>query len=89
MLVLTRKAAEQIHIGDDIVITIVEVRGESVRIGIEAPKGLKIQRSEILDAIAAENLRAAQSGSDSEDALRGILTDEPKRVGQEPGSTQG
>jgi carbon storage regulator CsrA len=51
MLVLTRKADEQILIGDDIKITLVKVRGGSVRIGIEAPKNVKILRGE-LEALA-------------------------------------
>jgi len=47
MLVLTRKLQEQIRIGDDIVITVLQVRGQAVRIGIEAPKNIRVLRAEL------------------------------------------
>lgn len=59
MLVLTRKIGEGIVIGDDISITIVELKGGTVRIGIDAPKDKKIYRQEIFDRIAKENREAA------------------------------
>lgn len=55
MLVLTRKNQETIMIGDDIKVTISEIRGDSVKIAIDAPKEVKIYRSEIYQAIASEN----------------------------------
>lgn len=64
MLVLSRKPGTQIMIGDDILINIVEVQGDSVRIAIEAPKNVKIYRGEIYRAIAAENQRAALPAHD-------------------------
>lgn len=77
MLVLTRKPGEQIMIGDGIVITVLEGRGDGVRIGIEAPRGVPIQRREVIEAIAAANLAAAEAGADAgqdtEEALRGLL----------------
>ncbi|MCL2349813.1 MAG: carbon storage regulator CsrA [Planctomycetaceae bacterium] len=54
MLVLSRYMDESIHIGDHIVITVVEVRGDRVRIGIEAPKDVTVHRQEIYDAIRKE-----------------------------------
>lgn len=48
MLVLSRKTNESIHIGDDIVISVVKVRGDRVRIGVTAPADVQIVRSEIL-----------------------------------------
>ena len=64
MLVLTRKPRQQIMIGDQIVINIVEVQGENVRIAIDAPKDIKIYRGEIYRAIQEENQKAAaQLGS--------------------------
>lgn len=48
MLVLSRKHNEKLHIGNDIVITIVRVRGDSVRIGIQAPKEIHVMRSELI-----------------------------------------
>lgn len=59
MLVLTRKIGEGIVIGDDVKITIVEMKGGSVRIGIDAPRERKIYRQEVFDRIAAENRDAA------------------------------
>ena len=51
MLVLSRKKNESIIIRDDIVITVVEVRGDKVRLGIEAPKDVPVHRREVYDAI--------------------------------------
>ena len=59
MLVLTRKPKQQIMIGDDIVLNIVEVQGDNVRIAIDAPRSVKIYRGEIYHAIQAENKQAA------------------------------
>ncbi len=60
MLVLTRKPRQQIMIGDDIVVNVVEVQGENVRIAIEAPRDVKIYRGEIYRAIQEENQKAAE-----------------------------
>lgn len=60
MLVLTRKAGEGIIIGDDIKITIVELKGGGVRIGIEAPREMKVHRQEVFDKIKQENQEATQ-----------------------------
>jgi carbon storage regulator len=51
MLVLSRKRDERIVIGDNIVITVVEVRGDKVRLGIEAPVEVPVHRQEVLDAM--------------------------------------
>ncbi|MGB3212413.1 MAG: carbon storage regulator CsrA [Desulforhopalus sp.] len=59
MLVLTRKIGEGIVIGDDVTITVVEMKGGTVRIGIEAPQDKKIYRQEVFDRIASENRDAA------------------------------
>ena len=59
MLALTRKIGERIVIGDDIIVTVVSVKGDSVRITIDAPKEVKIYRGEIYDAIVAENMEAS------------------------------
>ena len=60
MLVLTRKLGEGIVIDDDVTITIVEMKGGNVRIGIEAPRSKKIYRQEVYNRIVAENREAAQ-----------------------------
>lgn len=51
MLVLTRKQDEQILIGDDIVVTILRVKGNTIRVGIEAPKGVRVIRAELQTAV--------------------------------------
>ena len=48
MLVLSRKVGERIHIGNDIIVTVLSVRGGRVRVGIEAPEGIHIKRQELL-----------------------------------------
>lgn len=55
MLVLSRKKNESIVVNDSIVITVVEIRGDKVRLGIEAPRDVPIHRSEIYAAIHAEH----------------------------------
>lgn len=76
MLVLTRKPGDRIVIGNDIVITVLESRGDGVRIGISAPAGVPIHRAELRDAIAAETAEAADAASrvDVADAARAIGT---------------
>ncbi|MHC4292920.1 MAG: carbon storage regulator CsrA [Planctomycetota bacterium] len=54
MLVLSRQRDESIMIGDDVEITIVEVRGDKVRLGINAPREIPVHRREVYDAIQAE-----------------------------------
>lgn len=59
MLILSRRVNEKIVIGDEIVLSIVEVRGDQVKIGIEAPRSVKVFREEVFIAIQAENRKAA------------------------------
>lgn len=61
MLVLSRKKSESIVINDDIVVTVVEVRGDKVRLGIQAPREVPVHRKEVLDAIMRERDAAADS----------------------------
>ena len=60
MLVLSRQRDESIIIGDNIIVTIVDVRGEKVRLGIDAPTEIPVHRREVHEAIQRENLRASQ-----------------------------
>ena len=59
MLILTRKLGERITIGDDINITLLEIKGSQVKLGIKAPKNISIHRQEIYDRIREENLESA------------------------------
>ena len=61
MLVLSRQRDESIMIGDDVEITIVDVRGDKVRLGITAPKEIPVHRREIYDAIQREKAEKAQT----------------------------
>ncbi len=62
MLVLSRHRDESIMIGDEIVVTIVDIRGDKVRLGIDAPKDIPVHRQEVYDAIQRENQKASQVG---------------------------
>lgn len=66
MLVLSRKLSEEIVIGDNIVLKIIEIRGDKCRIGIEAPRDMTVHRREIYDAIKAQS-----EGTAGDDAANG------------------
>jgi len=59
MLVLSRKPGEALRIGDEVEITVVEVKGDMVRLGIQAPREVQVWRKELWEAIVAENIKAA------------------------------
>jgi carbon storage regulator len=63
MLVITRKSGERINVGDDVTITVLDVNGSTVRLGIEAPTEVKVHRHEIWLAVQEENRAAAQAGT--------------------------
>lgn len=73
MLVLTRKQGEKILIGDDIVLTVLDVRGDSIRLGVDAPRGVRIQRDEVVRAVAEANLAASQTDETAEDRIKASL----------------
>jgi len=60
MLVLSRQRDETIMIGDDIEITVVDIRGDKVRLGISAPSSIPVHRKEVYEAIKRENREASQ-----------------------------
>ncbi|MCI5645454.1 MAG: carbon storage regulator CsrA [Treponema porcinum] len=74
MLILSRKTDQQIKIGDDITLTIIEIRGDQVKIGVEAPKSIKVFRQEVFSAIKSENTAALNVNTDSIGALSKMLT---------------
>jgi carbon storage regulator len=73
MLVLSRKAGESIVIGNDVVITILEVRGGQIRLGVDAPRSLAVHRAEVYEQVLNEN-RAAASASRFRDEILSTTT---------------
>ena len=69
MLVLSRRVGESVMIGDDVVVTVLDVRGEVVRIGIAAPRSVAVHREELLAEIARTNQESASPQDDSVSAL--------------------
>lgn len=63
MLVLSRHRDESIMIGDDVVVTIVDIRGDKVRLGIDAPQSIPVHRQEVYEAIKRENEQASKLDS--------------------------
>jgi carbon storage regulator len=61
MLVLTRRANQSIMIGNDVVVTVLEIRGDQVRIGIEAPRSIAVHREEVFEELERANRAAAAS----------------------------
>ena len=74
MLVLSRKKNESIVIAEDIVITVVEIRGDKVRLGIEADKGIPVHRSEVAAAIARDKRKQAEAAVAAHNEASGFAT---------------
>ena len=83
MLVLTRRTGESVMIGDDTVITVLEVRGEVIRLGIRAPRDVQVHREEIYKELQAANTAAASPTDDAVLALARRL----RSSGTEPNHT--
>lgn len=66
MLILTRKVGESVVVGDDVTITVLGVKGNQVRIGINAPKDVSVHREEVYSRIHEDDENFANTGSDSE-----------------------
>jgi len=73
MLVLSRRVGERLLIGDDIVVTVIEVRSDSVRLGIEAPRSVRVHRAEVIEAVRQSNVEAVEAGESTEAALRALM----------------
>lgn len=69
MLVLSRRVGERILIGDDIVVTILDSRGDGVRIGIDAPRSTRVNRAEVMEAVKESNVAATSGDAAAEDEL--------------------
>ena len=79
MLVLSRQRDESIIIGDDVQITIVDIRGDKVRLGIIAPTEIPVHRKEVYDAIQRENRKAAGVTTEDVPAVVPTRRNGPKR----------
>ena len=77
MLVLSRHRDESIMIGDDVVVTIVDIRGDKVRLGIDAPQAIPVHRQEVYEAIKRENEQASKMDAKN---TREIGNDKPYSV---------
>ncbi|MBN2289787.1 MAG: carbon storage regulator CsrA [Candidatus Glassbacteria bacterium] len=87
MLILTRKQGESVAIGDDIQVTVVEIQGKQVKLGVKAPREIAVHRQEIYEKIQEENIRAAQISQADLDRLRdamGVDTDRADSGSGEP-----
>lgn len=73
MLILSRRVGESVMIGDDVVITVLEVRGDSIRIGITAPRDVQVHREEVYAAVLAANQAAASPSGEKVAKLAAML----------------
>lgn len=80
MLVLSRQRDETIMIGDEIEITVVDIRGDKVRLGITAPTRIAVHRKEVYDAIRRENEQAAAIAGGDLDVIRRTISPGPERT---------
>jgi len=81
VLILTRRVGENVIVGDDIVISVIEVRGDAVRIGIQAPRSLSVHREEVWLELQKSNSRAARP----DDSAVGATVKELLRDGEDAG----
>lgn len=77
MLILTRRVGESIVVGDDIVLTVFEVRGDAVRIGIDAPRSVRVNRKEVYEEIQRSNEQAVSTSDEALEKLRSAIEADP------------
>ncbi len=78
MLVLTRKTDESITIGNQVTISVLEIKGNQVKLGIKAPKDIPINRTELFEKIMSENIKASQAPDDLDLCLEFMDEEEGK-----------
>jgi carbon storage regulator len=79
VLVLSRRPGESVVIGDDVVITVLEVRGDVIRLGIQAPRSVQVHREEVYRELRRANQEAASSAELAEQAVTSLLRPPPTR----------
>jgi carbon storage regulator len=81
VLVLSRRPGESVIVGDDVVITVLEVRGDVIRLGIQAPRAIQVHREEVYRELQRANQEAAASSDRAQQALTTLLrpTGDPGR----------
>ncbi len=89
MLVLSRRAGESIVIGGEVVVTIVEVRGGQVRIGIDAPRSVEVHREEVFRQVMQENIAAVESAGQDPELLRQVTRSTAPDSTNPPGEPSG
>ncbi|GIF06089.1 carbon storage regulator CsrA [Actinoplanes siamensis] len=77
MLVLTRRAGESVMIGDDVVITVLEARGDVIRLGIQAPRDVQVHREEVYRELQEANREAASPSDEAVDAIARMMREKP------------
>jgi carbon storage regulator len=85
VLVLTRRANQSIMIGHEIVVTVLEVRGDQVRLGIKAPRSIDVHREEIFAQLQQANRDAVRSSSEGLESLEGL----PRGADEHEGTPRG
>ena len=88
MLVLARKLDQRIMIGDDVEISVVEIKGDTVKLGIVAPRSVKVYRYEVYEAIQQENIKAAKTPTVDLPSLESLLSPERPKKDEDPSESQ-
>ena len=73
MLVLTRRAGESVMIGNDVIITVLEARGDVIRLGIQAPRDVQVHREEVYRELQSANREAASPTDDAVEAVAKMI----------------
>jgi carbon storage regulator len=89
MLILTRKTGEVIRIGDDVAVSVIEIRGNQVRLGVTAPRQIVVHRQEVYDLIREQNRLAAQASATDKAAIQSLWqsqggSERPEQGGEKP-----
>jgi len=80
MLILSRRIGENVRIGEDVTVTVLEVKGNQVRIGVNAPKSIAVHREEIFQRIAHKTTLAAESPPEATTPIRPTIKIRPRKT---------